>query len=289
MYRFAPVTELHDQCLRAMTDDGGFRVMTVRTTQTVRYVLQTQNVKSETARWLADLVTGTLLVRETMSPANRVQGLLHGIARSGVLVADCHPDGGSRGLVQRRGDGDPLVGGGAVLEMMRTLHRGVHKGMVKVPDGATLSTAFMAYMQESEQVATVMAMTTLFDGDRVRASGGYLVQLLPELSEPMLAIMTERLKEFAPIEALLRDESTTPHSLMAELLYGMPFTQLADSPLQFQCRCDQVRIMASLATLPRDEVQSMVDDAKPLEITCDYCRRDYVIEPEQLRGLLAPS
>jgi molecular chaperone Hsp33 len=69
----------------------------------------------------------------------------------------------------------------------------------------------------------------------------------------------------------------------------MPHTHLADSPLGFQCRCDSVRLMASLATLPRHEVMEMVNDGKVIEIQCDYCREEYRIEPEQLRGLLSNS
>lgn len=273
-----------------MTDDGGFRVMTARTTDTAQGVIDAQRVTGDVARWLADLVTGTTLVRETMAPTYRVQGILHGVARSGALAADSHPDGGARGLVQRKGGDDPIVTSGAVLELMRTLPRGgVQKGMVSVPESGGLSAAFMAYLQESEQVVSMIAMGTVLEGGRVRAAGGYLVQVLPELSEPMLAIMTERLTDLPTIESMLRDERTTPETMMEELLYGMPHTQLADSPVSFKCRCDAVRLMASLATLPREEVVEMVHDGKPLEIQCDYCQKEYRIDPEQLRGLLVQS
>jgi molecular chaperone Hsp33 len=144
-------------------------------------------------------------------------------------------------------------------------------------------------MQESEQVLSVIAVTSVFENDTLVAAGGYLVQTLPELSEAMLAIMTERLTHLAPIGELLRDARTSPDSLLDELLHAMPYARLADTPLHFACRCDVVRIMASLATLQRSDIQEMVNDAKPLEIRCDYCQKDYRIETEQLRGLLAES
>jgi molecular chaperone Hsp33 len=269
-----------------MTDDGGFRVMTAITTETVRGVLRAQKVKGDLARTFADLITGTILVRETMSPGYRVQGIVHGADRSGVLAADSHPDGGTRGIVQRA----PRLGPGGALEMMRTLpHGGVAKGIVAMPDAIGVSSSLMAYLQESEQVVSVIAAGAVFDGDTLVAAGGYLVQLLPELSEAMLAIMTERLKDFPAIESILRDAAATPESLMQELLYGMPHTLLADSPLAYQCRCDAQRVLASLATLPRHEIKEMADAGKTLEINCDYCGTEYRIEPSQLRGLLAPS
>ena len=51
-----------DSCIRAITDDGSFRVMVARTTSTVRGILAAQNVQGETARNLGDLVTATVLV-----------------------------------------------------------------------------------------------------------------------------------------------------------------------------------------------------------------------------------
>lgn len=269
-----------------MTDDGGFRVMTAITTETVRGVLRAQKVKVDLARTFADLLTGTILVRETMSPDYRVQGIVHGAARSGILAADSHPDGGTRGIVQRA----PRIGAGASLELMRTLpHGGVQKGIVAMPDAGGVSGSLMVYLQESEQVASVIAAGAVFEGDALVAAGGYIVQLLPELSEPMLAIMTARLEDFPSIESILRDAAATPEGMMEELLYGMPHTLLADSPLRYQCRCDALRVLASLATLPRHEIVEMADAGKTLEINCDYCGTEYRIEPEQLRGLLAPS
>jgi molecular chaperone Hsp33 len=275
-----------DRCLRAMTDDGGLRVMTARTTDTARGVLAPQKCTPEVGRWLADLVTGTILVRETMAPDCRVQGIIHGLANSGALVADSHPDGGSRGLIQRR-TATLSIGQGSIFEMMRTLPNGsLNRGAVQVSGDNSVSRSLMTYMQESEQVVTMIDVATVFEGDRVKAAGGYIVQLLPELSEPMLAIMTERLADLPPVEAMLRDDSTTPDIIMSELLYLMPHTVLSDSPLMYKCRCDISRLMASLATLPRADVMEMIRDGKKLEIQCDYCLRDYRIDPQDLRGIV---
>ena len=117
-------------------------------------------------------------------------------------------------------------------------------------------------------------------------SGGYLVQLLPELRGDARD-HDGAARGFPSIDAILRGGST-PEKMMDELLYGMPHAagRLA---LGYQCRCDTARVLASLATLPRAEVEEMVDAGKTLEINCDYCGAEYRIEPSQLRGLLARS
>ncbi|MBL8600812.1 MAG: Hsp33 family molecular chaperone HslO [Myxococcales bacterium] len=280
----------HDTALRAMTDDGGFRVITVCTTESVRGVLKAQGVTGDEARLLADLVTGTVLLRETMAPSLRVQGIVQTVAAT--LLADVHPDGGNRGLVQRprRTATDLKLLEVPQLTMTRSLpNGGQQKGTVLVPAEGGINAALMAYMRQSEQVIGVTAVGTVFDGDEVVSAGGYHVQLTPELTEDMLAIMTLRLDDFAPIETLLRTEDGTPRRLLEELLYRMPYTLLADSPLSYQCRCDAARLLGSLASLPQSEIESLIDEGQTLEITCDYCKTEYRITVDQLRGILAPS
>ena len=94
-----------DSTLRGLTEDGGFRVMTARVTDTVRGIVEAQDLKGEQARVFGEMLVCSVLFRETMSPGLRVQGIFK--AESGtLLVADSAPEGKTRGLVQRRSEGD---------------------------------------------------------------------------------------------------------------------------------------------------------------------------------------
>src|ERR687892_153384 len=107
-----------DTVLRTMTDDGTFRVVTARTTETIRGALGAQRATGAVAQQLADLLTGVVLLRETMAPQLRVQGILRGAEDTGTLLADSHPTGKTRGLVSKADIGFKL-GSGAVLQLMR--------------------------------------------------------------------------------------------------------------------------------------------------------------------------
>lgn len=274
-----------------MTDDGSFRVITARTTETVRGVLAAQSATGEAARWLGDLVTGTILIRETMAPQQRVQGIVQAAGSRGRVVADSHPDGGARGLLQLPAAGGAVAPGeGALLQMMRTLPSGaVHTGVVEVPAHGGLSAALMGYLQTSEQVVSMITVGTVMEGDALVAAGGYLIQLLPELAEGPLMVMTERIQDFQSIDTLMKGADVTPEAMLDELLYGMPFTTLSSSPLRFQCRCSDVRLMLSLATLPREDIEDLLREGQPLEVTCEYCNQVYRLAPERLRGLVGKS
>jgi len=281
-----------DHVLRAMTDDGAFRVVVARTTDTSQAALEAQKAFSISGQVLSELITGTVLVRETMAPTHRVQALLRTADHRGRLVADAHPDGGNRGLVSRSGGLAEIDPSDGTLEVLRTLYTGeLHRGVVPIPAHGSISQALMGYMASSEQVATMLAVACVIDGGRVTAAGGYMVQLLPEVGRGPLAIMTERLRDFERIDGpdgILAKLAAEPAPLLEELLYGMPYTQLGDSPLSFQCRCSAVRVMSALASLSKNDLNELVREPV-IEMSCDYCGTSYAVTPEQLKGMFDPS
>src|SRR5215475_8652522 len=109
-----------DLVVRAMTADGSFRVIAVRTTQTSQGVAAAQKAHGSRAQLLAEMTTAAVLVRETMAPDLRVQAILQGDDPKTRIVADSFPDGSTRGLVQLRDGTDVSLGDRAVLQMMRT-------------------------------------------------------------------------------------------------------------------------------------------------------------------------
>jgi molecular chaperone Hsp33 len=279
-----------DTVLRAITDDGAFRVITARTTDTVRGAVDVQGATGSTARAFGELLTGAILYRETMAPQLRVQGVLKGSGKTGSIVADSHPSGKTRGLVQIESGGELALEGGAVIQMMRTLPSGrIAQGIVELPSGGGISQALMEYMQTSEQVVSMIAVSTLMERDRVVAAGGYMVQLLPEVGRGPLMVMTERLRDFETIDHRVGEAGFSPESLLEQLLDGMPFTRLEESAVGFECWCDELRVVSAIATLPKSDVEHLLAGGEVLEISCEYCKREYRILPARLRGLLEES
>jgi len=281
-----------DTVLRAITDDGAFRVIAADTTATVRGALAAQKAEGvELVRTFADLLTGAVLVREAMAPDNRLQAILQGDDQRARLIADTHPDGATRGLIQLPPGTRTLpLGERGLLQIARTLYNGqLHQGVVQVPSATpTISGALMAYMQESEQVATVIAVGCHLAAGEVVAAGGYMVQLLPEVEEGPLMVMTERLKDFEDIVPLLARGAASPEALLAETLYGMPYTKVGERTVRFGCNCSPERLAGSLASLPRADIESLIAGGQTLEVQCDYCHKNYEFTMEQLRALLQP-
>ena len=285
---------MNDRVLRAVTYDGAFRVIAVRTTDLVREAMRIHvaqpGQENHDARAFGELLTGAIIVRETMAPGQRVQAVL---SREGVgqIVVDSRPGEGVaasvRGLINRQGEGRDIMSSDAVLRVTRTLPRGrVHQSIVEASaDG--MSQALMHYMQTSEQVVAMLGLVTVLDGDEVVASGGYLVQLLPECTDGPLSVMTERLAhDFADLERFVLEIDADAVKLKDEILYGFDHEVLADEPLRYGCDCSEERVLGAVATLGRDEIEQIVNDGEIISLTCEYCRTPWTLGTDRLRTLL---
>ncbi len=276
-----------------MTNDGAFRIVAARTTGIAQAVIEAQALSGRIAHDMADLLTTAVLYRETMAPSLRVQCIVRFDQGAGQLVADSHPDGWTRGLLQKgSGEAPPDVRKTrATLQMMRTLpNSDLHRGVVEVPESGNLSEAFMRYMQLSEQIVSMISLGSRVGGPSPTA-GGYVVQLLPEASEAETALMTmtKRLEDFVEIRDRLQSSDASPSHLVEQIFEGMPFTWLQSSDIRFGCHCSQVRVMTTLSVLNRTDIQELVAEGEPLSIGCDYCGKSYTIEIAQLQGLLSAS
>jgi molecular chaperone Hsp33 len=280
----------NDLIVRALTDDGGFRVIGARTTRTVQGVLGAQDPPTDIRDVFGQFLTCAVLTRETMSPGQRVQAILRGPDQKKTLLADTHPGGKTRGLLTGRDEPASILGEGALLQVVRTLvNNELHQGIVEAPKDGGVSGAFMSYMQRSEQITTMIAASCYFENDELMVSGGYCIQVLPEIAKGPLAVMAARIEGFNELDQALETSAGDVDELLGEILYGIPFTVVERTELEYGCTCNEIRVMGALTTLGPAEIEELANSSKVIELQCDYCKTDYKISPAKLKGLLEES
>ncbi len=52
--------------------------------------------------------------------------------------------------------------------------------------------------------------------------------------------------------------------------------------LQFSCSCSKPRTAKTLATLGRDEVESILEEMGSVQITCEFCDQQYVFDKNDI-------
>lgn len=271
-----------DFALRTISDDGTFRVLIAKTTETARGVLAVQQPGPDQRELLTELVSAGLLLRLTMSPDYRLQAIIQRQGRGSILV-DAHPDGTTRGLLQKSADEPIEFGQNTNFAVHRALFGGdLHQGVVETSQGQLLSDVVTGYLDRSEQIASAVGLASQFEDQELVGAGGYIIQLLPGADEATLALMTARLEGMPSASELFAQNAYEP-SAVAEELYGpIGFRQIGTDDFHWGCTCSPERIIQTLSTLPEADLTELFADDDHLEVGCDYCRSTHEISAESL-------
>ncbi len=142
------------------------------------------------------------------------------------------------------------------------------------------------YFAQSEQTPSAVGLGVLVDTDcSVSCAGGFIVQLLPGTSDETITQLEENIKKLPQVTSMLSD-GLFPEEILGQVLDGFDIEFLENTPVEFYCDCSKERIERSLISLPKQDLQDMIDEGKPVEVRCQFCNRTYDFEVSKLERLL---
>ncbi|RKJ06506.1 Hsp33 family molecular chaperone HslO [bacterium D16-54] len=142
------------------------------------------------------------------------------------------------------------------------------------------------YFATSEQTPSSVALGVLMNRENtVRQAGGFILQMMPGVSEEVVSGLEKRLSQIISVTALL-DEGRTPEEILKYVLEDLDLEILDQMPVKFSCNCSKERIEKALVSVGRQELQQMIDEGKTIEVNCHFCSRHYPVTVEELKRLL---
>lgn len=142
------------------------------------------------------------------------------------------------------------------------------------------------YFATSEQTPSSVALGVLMERDNtVKQAGGFILQMMPGASEEVISALEKRLGEITSITALL-DAGNTPEMILEHTLGDFGLEILDKLPTAFSCNCSEERIEKALISVGKQELQSMIEDGKTIEVNCHFCNKHYPVTVERLKELL---
>ena len=74
---------------------------------------------------------------------------------------------------------------------------------------------------------------------------------------------------------------------MMELLLGdLGMKVYGTMPTRFYCNCSKERVEQAVISIGKDEIQSMIDDGKDIEVNCHFCNTHYNYSVDELKEML---
>lgn len=139
------------------------------------------------------------------------------------------------------------------------------------------------YFANSEQTPSVVALGVLMNkNNTVKEAGGFIIQLLPEASEEVITHLENKIKTIQSITTMF-DNGETPESILNILLGELDLKILDKIPTSFQCNCSRERVERALISVGKKEIEEMIEDGDPVELSCHFCNEKYTFDIEELK------
>ncbi len=275
-----------DRLLRGISADGKVKITAVTTrdlTERARIIHSTLPVVTAAlGRTMAAVsMMGNALKKEGASITARINGG----GPAGTILVTSDEKGNVRGYVQNpqvdlplKANGKLDVGGAVgtdgMLTVMRDLGSGEpYNGSVELVSGE-IAEDFTRYFFESDQVPTACALGVLVDRDQsVIAAGGYIVQLMPGAEDETAEKLERSVQRAGAVTKMLQNGSL--EELIYKVLDGFDPIILEEDAVTYKCYCSRGKIRNAIAGIDRNELRSMLEEDKSIEVKCQYCGEVY--------------
>lgn len=286
-----------DYMIRATAAKGQVRAFAATTRDTVEFARAFHNTSPVATAALGRLLTGSAMMGAMMKGDKDLLTIkIEGDGPIGGMTVTADSKGNVKGyafhpeVMLPPNDKGKLDVGGALGVGVLTVIKDM--GMKEPYVGQTiLVTGEIAedltyYFATSEQTPSSVALGVLMNRENtVRQAGGFILQMMPGVSEEVVSGLEKRLSQMVSVTALL-DEGRTPEEILKHVLGDLDLEILDQMPVRFSCNCSKERIEKALVSVGRQELQQMIDEGKTIEVNCHFCSRHYPVTVEELKELL---
>lgn len=267
-----------DRVVRAMTENGLFRVAVMRSTTTTRKAQQQHDLAPLESLLLARALMGASLMASFLKGEERVTLNFEGDGAIATVYAEAMQVGEVRGYCRTRSggtnEGQASALGQGLLKVQRVLYSNYEPvtGVVELQRG-DITADLSYYLTQSEQIPSVFVLDVAYDEHHaIRQSAGLLLQAMPGATNEEIFAAYDAVDYLDRLTSYL--DADMPLEEIAMKVLPSASTVTASSPVDFFCRCSMDRFKAALITLGYQEVLAMERDGHR-ELVCQYCSSHY--------------
>ncbi len=265
------------------------RIYAAITTDIVDHYQKVFNMWPTSCAALGRTLTMGAIMSATYKSGEYLNIKIEGDGPIGKIVVEA-TDGNVRGFVENPGvylthnnghlDVKDAVGNGS-LEVIKDLHmRAPFSSSVELVSGE-IAEDFSYFFAKSEQIPSAVGLGVLFDNDsKVKASGGFLIQVMPGCKDEDITKLEKKLKEIKPCSQMI-DEGYTPEDIIREITDG-DYQLLETKELNYFCNCSHDRFRRGIKSLGSIEIKDILNTDKHAEITCNFCNTKYNFDESEL-------
>lgn len=145
------------------------------------------------------------------------------------------------------------------------------------------------YFAQSEQTPSAIGLGVHFDKEKVIVdhAGGFLIQLMPNTSEETISILENNLKNIPSVTKMLEENNDSPKAMLEIVMKGLNPVFEEEHDVCWKCNCSYERGLHILSSLSQKDLHELIDEKKPVELSCNFCGKSYSYDESVLKEILA--
>lgn len=287
---------MQDHLVRVVSRDGLLRAAAVRTTTLVRDVCERHRTDITASVALGRLLTGGALMSCLLKGRQRLALMMEGNGPIGKLSVEADAQARVRGSIRNPVAGLPprdgrfdvagAIGRAGFLHVWKDLGlKEPYQSMVQLQT-SEVAEDLAWYLSSSEQVPSSLGLGVELDRDGgVAVAGGFLVQSLPPGDEEQIGGVIARIEGLPPVTSMLK-KGMAPVDVLKAIFADVDFSIQQESPVSFFCPCNTRQIEGVLTSLGKDELANLAEDEGGVDVVCEYCRKAYHFNRDEIAGLI---
>lgn len=141
------------------------------------------------------------------------------------------------------------------------------------------------YYASSEQIPSSVALGVLMDTDNtVRQAGGFMIQLMPGAGDDTAELLENKINNIDSITSML-DKGMTPEDILQYILGDMDLKINDRIDCCYHCGCSRARVARALISIGAKDLDEIINEGKDIEMGCQFCGKNYVFTPDEVRAL----
>ena len=278
--------------LRAVTNDGTAKISVITAPDMVERAREIHHLHPVGTAALGRTLCGASLLGEMLKEDNAALTLrIQGGGPIGTILAVSDNAGNVRGYVShpevdlpiRERDGKLDVSGAVGREGLLTVSRDIglrepYSGSSALVSGE-IAEDLAAFLTESDQLGSVLVNP---DGS-VKAAGGFIMQLMPNAAEETVKALEDNIFLMDQLTTILDEDGA--ETVIAQVFKGLEWHKTAESDMAYKCYCSRERVLGALASLSADDLASLREEQKDIEVRCQFCDAVYNFTPEEIAAL----
>lgn len=278
---------------RALSSDGGIRVIFCDSTDIVRRSCEIHKTSKTMTAVLGRALTATSLMACLLKDQDNTLTLqIKGDGPCGKIICVGDYKGNVRGYADDMNvelppnkfgklDVGGAVGKGTLYVIKDMGMNEPYVGMSPIVSGE-IAEDITEYFANSEQTPTVCALGVRVNQDNMCfAAGGYLIQLMPGYTDADVDRIETNVNMLDSVSKMIAD-GKNGDEIIALLFDGIEYQMFDEFDIEYKCNCGREKYLRALVGLGEDDMNELKSEDKPIETSCLFCGKKYTFELSEI-------